>query len=603
MERLAGYAPIGSYGLLGDGHGAALVASDGTIDWLAVPEVEAPPLLAALLDAERGGRLALAPIGDYEVSRRYLPDTMVLETIFKTPKGTLVVHDAMTVGHRGRLPWSEIARVLEVRDGPVRVRFSFEPGDRFARRRPWVHERDGVPLVLDGDLLCALVTENLGEVQIAPDRIAGETTLSPGTPGLLALVASDRGPLLVPSAGEVRERMTHTIESWRSWSGRIGYDGPHAEAVRRSALVLKALQNTTTGALVAAPTTSLPEVIGGKRNFDYRFGWVRDASFMLDALARLGLSEELDASLGWLLAGLRLTAPDVHVFYTVQAQPASGEQTELGLYAGYRDSKPVMLGNKAAQQTQHGAYGDLLEAVARFVAHGGRLDTETGLLLAALADAACDEWQRPGAGIWELGEERRYTSSLINCWAAFDRAIELAERGEIPAVHLARWRHEKDAVRRFIDEHCWSKAKGAYTFYAGTEDLDASVLLAARTRFLDGDDLRLWGTIDAIRRELTAEGPLLYRYSGAREQEHAFICCTFWMVEALAHAGRAQEAGELLSGMIGRANDLGLLSEEIDETSGELLGNFPLGLSHLALIGATTAYAEAMNKHASRKAA
>ena len=593
MKRTDRYAPIGSYALLGDGRGAALVASDGAVDWLAAPNVDSPPLCAALLDPADGGRVQVAPVEEHTVSRRYLEGTMVLETTFTTEAGTLTVTDALTLGQRGPLPWTELARDLQVRGGPMRVRYEVAPGNRFARARPWAHERDGSHLILDGDVLCALVTEHLGTPSSNGSAFRGEAVLEAGTHALLALVVSDRGPLFVPRPEEVRRRIDHTIASWRAWSSLICYDGPFAEQVVRSALVVKSLQNAATGALVAAPTTSLPEVIGGERNFDYRFGWVRDGAFMLDALSRLGLSEDVDASLSWLLAGVRRTAPDIHVFYTLDARPAPATKEAVEQYAGYRASRPVMLGNKAAGQTQHGAYGDLIEAVARYVGQGGKLDTETGLLLAQLIDAICDEWPRPGAGIWELGSERIYTSSLINCWAAFDRGSALAERGELPAIHLERWRRARDDVRTYIDAHCWSDAKGTYTFAAGTEDLDASVLLAARTGFLAGDDRRLWSTIDAIRRELTADGPLLFRYSGAGAQEHAFICCTFWAVEALAHARRLEEAGELLEGMLACGNDVGLFSEEIDARSHELLGNFPLGLSHLALIGAVTAYCEA----------
>lgn len=596
MERTHGYAHIGDYALLGDGHGSALVAADGAIDWLAVPSVETPPLCAALLDARRGGRFVVAPVEASSVSRRYLDSSMVLETTFRTEEGTLRVVDALTVGTRGPLPWAEIARSVEAEGGPIRVRFALEPGDRFGASEPWAHERDGAPLILAGDLFAALVCENLGPVQFEPQRLSGEAVLRPGTSGLLALVVSDRGPVLVPKPAEVRRRLEHTLDSWRNWSALIAYDGPFANEMRTSACVLKALRNTTTGALAAAPTTSLPEVVGGERNFDYRFGWVRDSSFMLDALARLGLSEELDASLSWLLGAVRRTAPDVHVFYTVRGEPAAAAQASVEQYEGYRHSRPVTLGNKAAGQTQHGAYGDLLEAVARYVDVGGRLDTETGTMLARLADAVCDEWRRPGAGIWELGEERLYTSSLINCWAALDRAVLLAERGEIPAAHGERWRAARGTIRAFIDEHCWSEAKGAYTFYAGGDELDASVLLAARTRFLAGDDRRLWSTIDAIRAELTADGPLLYRYSGAAKQENAFLCCTFWMVEALAHAGRVREAEDLLAGALALGSDVGLFSEEIDPTTKDLLGNFPLGLTHLAIVGAIDAYAHARER-------
>jgi GH15 family glucan-1,4-alpha-glucosidase len=265
------------------------------------------------------------------------------------------------------------------------------------------------------------------------------------------------------------------------------------------------------------------------------------------------------------------------------------------LLDGYKGSGPVVIGNNAAVQTQHGCYGDLFGAVGRYVTDGGRLDTGTGLTLAKLADQLCDEWAKPDAGLWELGKYERYTASLINSWAALDWACHLAESGEVPPLHLQRWRQAKDDIRAYADQHCWSERKCSYTFYAGTDGLDAATLLAARTGFLAGGDRRLSSTIDAIRAELTAQGPLLYRYSGADQEEHAFVACTFWLIEALSYAGRTAEAGELLGDALRYANDLDLWSEEIDPSNRALLGNFPIGISHLAVIGAITAYAAALD--------
>lgn len=592
-EREGGYAPIGSYGLLGDGHGSALVSSDGSVDWLAVPRIDSAPLLAAIVDDPDGGRLLVAPAVDYEVRRRYVGESMVVETTFETGNGRLRVTDSLNQGFQGRLPWSELARRIEAEGDPVPVRWLFQPGTRFATCRPWVHQRDGVPFALAGDLLAALILDGLGEPIVEDGLVRGDAVVRPGSPALLGLVAASEGPVRLPSPTDILRRQDHSIEQWEKWSGLIEYSGPHRAEVVRSALTIKALQSVDSGALAASATTSLPERVGTARNFDYRFGWVRDSAFMIDALTRLHLSQEVDASLSWLLQGVRITAPEVHVFYTLDGQPAGAEQHELGLMDGYKGSNPVMVGNKAAAQAQHGSYGDLFGAIARYVENGGRLDTETGLLVVKLSDQLCDEWTKPDAGLWELSDYQRYTSSLINAWSALDRAVALVERGEVPAIHVDRWRLTKEAIHRFVDDHCWSESKSSYTFYAGTDDLDAAVLVAARTGFSAPDDPRLWSTIDAIRAELTAEGPLLYRYTGAGKQENAFVACTFWLIEALAYAGRTQEAGELLDGAVAYANDLGLWSEEVDPADGALRGNFPIGISHLAVIGAITQYAAA----------
>jgi GH15 family glucan-1,4-alpha-glucosidase len=410
-----------------------------------------------------------------------------------------------------------------------------------------------------------------------------------GDHGLLALTAVDREPLQIPRPDAVSDRLDETIHYHRRWRSRIHYDGPAAEAVLRSAAVLRQLTSQKTGAQAAASTTSLPEKIGGSRNFDYRFAWVRDASFAVDALAGLALVEEVHSVLTWLLEALHRTAPDVHVFYTLDGQPASSEMSEVSFLRGYRDSRPVQEGNSAASQRQLGAYGDLIDAVHRATEIGYRLDARTADLLAGTTDRACDLWRLPDAGIWELGDYEHYTISKIGCWVALDRMIGLAEDDQVASLSLPRWRTERDRIREWIEENCWSRTKQSLTFYAGTDELDAAVLLAARTGFWKGDDPRLSTTIDAVREELSAGGPLMYRYSGQRGKEGAFVACSFWVVEALAYAGRVDEAAEMLDGMLGYCSDLGLLSEELDPETGELLGNFPQALSHLALIGAATA--------------
>lgn len=589
--RNDGYLPIDEYALLGDGHGTALAGSDGRIDWLAVPNIDSPPFLAAVLDTDHGGFFSLAPVAPHTVRRRYEAGTMVLRTEFETDSGVVRVTDALTQGFQGRLPWSELARLVEVEGGPVGLRWELKAGSRLSTTRPWVHDRHGTPFVLSGDLLAALVHEHMGSPVTGGGRVHGKVELQPGQPALLALVLAEGKPLRLPEPADVRTRMDHTLRGWKEWSGLIRYDGPHRDDVVRSALTIKALSSADSGALVAAPTTSLPEVIGGSKNFDYRFAWVRDASFMIDSLTRLGLSEEVDASLGWLLRAVQRTAPDVHVFYALDGQPASGDEGQPELMEGYRSSDPVMIGNQAALQTQHGSYGDLFGAVARYVKRGGRLDTETGLTLTKLADRLCDEWPKPDAGLWELTDYQRYTSSMINSWNALDCAIQLADAGEMPDFHVERWRLEREAVHRFVDERCWSEAKQSLTFYAGTEDLDAAVLLAARCGFYPPDDPRLWTTIDAVRRELTADGPWLYRYSEASKEENAFVACTFWLVEALAIAGRGEEASSLLEGALAGATDLGLWGEEFDAAAGAHRGNFPIGISHLAVINAVTSVA------------
>lgn len=593
-SRTDGYAGLRDYAVIGNMQTVALVATDGAVDWFPAPTLDSPPVCCAILDPDLGGSIGLAPTVGYQVSRRYREGTLVLETTFTTEGGQVRVTDALSLGALGVLPWTELTRLVEVVSGQVPMGWHVRPGIRFGSTRPWSHLRDGVPMVLLGDQHLALVTEGVGQPCRDEDGVSGRFVARPGQAMVLAVVATDGEPVHVPSGAEVRGRLQRTAERWRQWSDLVSYQGPWRDIVVRSALTLKALTRQSTGAIAGAATTSLPEQIGGRRNFDYRFSWVRDASFALDAVSRLGLSEETHAGLSWLLDAVSREAPGLRVFYTLAGAPASAEMQQVDRLAGYRLSTPVHAGNSAASQLQLGAYGDLLDAAWHYVRHSGRLDAATGALLAAMADRVCDIWRCDDAGLWELGSYQQYTSSKIGCWTALDRAWRLGEEGQIRSLHHPRWLEERDRVRAWVDQHCWSSPKQAYTFYAGTEELDAAVLLAARTGFCSGDDPRLHTTIDAIRAELTAGGPLLYRYSGQQGKEGAFLACSCWLVEALTHAGRLGEARSLLDGFVQRANDVGLYTEEMDPVSGELLGNMPQALTHLAVIGAATALTEAL---------
>jgi GH15 family glucan-1,4-alpha-glucosidase len=522
------------------------------------------------------------------VSRRYLPGTMVLESTFTTASGTARIVDTMTFGALGTLPWSELARVVEVDEGEVPLAWAVSPGHRLSpSRRPWTRGDQGTPLLLVGDVQLAVVSDGLGEPVLGAHQVTGDVLARAGQEGVLAILAGE-GPLIAPPAAHVRRRVQHTIATWQHWSDHVAYEGRWRDLVLRSALVLKALTLKSTGAIAGAATTSLPERIGGSRNFDYRYAWIRDASFALDAMGRLGLSEELQAGVSWLLEAVAQEAPELRVFYDLLGRPVSAEMSEVPDVAGYRGSLPVHVGNSAASQSQLGAYGDLLDAVRVYAEHGGRLDTRTGGMLGEMIDHVCDIWRRPDAGLWELGTSERYTSSRLGCWVALDRGIRLAEAGQVVTPHADRWRHEREEIRRYIDERCWSETRQAYTFYAGTDELDAAVLLMARTGFAEPGDWRLCATIDAILDELVVSGSLVYRYSGQREKEGAFLACSCWLVEALVHVGRVQEAEQRFTEFVEHANDVGLLTEELDPATRELLGNLPQALTHLAVIGAAT---------------
>lgn len=584
LHRVDGFAPIEDYAVLGDGRTVALLAADGSVDWWALPALDSPPVLSGLLDPDGGGCLTLAPSNDYEVTRRYLADSNVIETIYTAPTGVARVTAALNVGSAGRLPWTELAQRIEVLTGFVDLKWAFTPGNRFGRANPCVTDRHGTPVARIEDQTLGVILDGLGAAVITPHGVSGRSRLHEGTRALFAVVATDAEPLFIPTPDAIQSRLDRTIDSWTRWAELLTYDGPWNLAVRRSALALKTLLAEHSGAIAAAATTSLPERIGGSKNWDYRYAWIRDSSFTLDALLNLGLHEEVHGAVSWLLSAIRDNGGDLHVFYSLNGTIAD-RQTDLDI-PGWRQSQPVRSGNSASGQTQLGTYGDLFDTISRYCAEGHAIDPATGRMLANLADRCCDVWQHPDSGIWELEACRHYSISKIGCWVALDRAVHLAETGQIPDMHIDRWRSGADEIRAWVNAHCWSDAKQAYTFYAGTDDLDAAVLLAGRTGFELGP--RLVSTIDAIATEL-GHGPLLYRYTGMNEEEGAFVACSFWMVDALARTGQTERACQIMEDTIALANDVGLLSEQIDPDTGAFLGNMPQGLSHLTLINAAFA--------------
>ena len=582
--RTNGWAPIEQYGLLSNGRTIALVAADGRIDWWPLPSTDSPPVFAALLDPQHGGRLELRPQGEFTVTRKYVGESNVLATTFHTSTGTARVTDALTVGRAGRLPWGELVRRIEGLEGSVPMTWAVHLGTRFDTAEPWVQTTPDAVVVHCGDQHLALLCSQIGDPHVDRQAVSGSFTTCAGSRSTFAISSSDNAPTYLPPLVDVEERLDRTVQDWHRWAGAMSYQGRWRQQVRRSGLALKMLLAEDTGAIAAAATTSLPERLGGDKNWDYRFMWVRDSSFTVDAFLRLGLHEEVQAAVTWLLGAVRATAPDLKVFYRLDGSVPAGEHT-LSV-PGYRDSTPARAGNGAAGQVQLGTFGDLFDSVWMYVQAGHVLDPPTGRLLADLADRCCDIWSTPDAGIWELHVDRHYTISKIGCWVALDRAVQLHERGQTATGHAYRWADTRDAIKAWVNEHCWSPSKGSYTFYAGTDDLDAATLLAGPTGFERGP--RLADTIAAIQREL-ADGPFVYRYTGMQHEEGAFLACTFWLVNALSASGDAAAATTLMDQAVGLTNDVGLLSEQMDPATGAMLGNIPQGLSHLALINAALA--------------
>jgi GH15 family glucan-1,4-alpha-glucosidase len=586
--RVDGYAPLREYALIGDGRTSALVARDGSIDWLCLPNVDSPSVFGAILDADRGGAFALAPDEPFAAERRYLEGSNVLGTTFRTAGGAVRVTDAMTLTHWQDLaPLRELVRRVEGLAGSVRLRYRVEPRFDYARGTAHFGTRHGRPFASCGPDAVALSAWGVD------GGWEGTVDAREGSWAQLVLTAAHREPAVLPGLDDVERRWQRTLDFWPRWSGRAEYDGPWHDAVVRSVLALKLCVHAPSGAVVAAPTTALPEELGGARNWDYRFTWVRDASWTLDALGKLGYHDEAHAFFWWLMHASRRTQPRLQVLYTVHGSSRAPE-LELAHLAGYRGSRPVRVGNGAAEQTQLDVYGDLLEGIALYVRKGGRLDRDTAKEVAAMADYVISVWRQPDCGIWEVrSTPTHFVQSKAMCWVALDRAVELAEAGAIPGRHAARWRAEADAICAFVDAEGWDEERGSYVRATDLRELDASLLTMALLHWPRPERVR--GTVDAVRREL-GHGPFVYRYKGedgVAGGEGAFLTCSFWLVDALAATGRVDEASALMDELVGLANDVGLYSEELDPESGAFLGNFPQALSHLALINAAVTIAAA----------
>jgi len=593
-QRTNGFAAIGDYGAIGDGHVLALVASDGSIDWMCAPSLDSPSVFGALVAPERGGRFELRPTSGCEVARSYVEDSNVLQTTMRTSTGTVRISDALSRPGNGDRAGRELVRVVEGLAGEVPVRWRLEPRFDYAQRQADVAAHgDAWILGCGSPLRLGVQSWDAGDAAATTGGVGAEFVAREGTRALIAAAIAE-GPLLFSSRPAIEGRLEQTIEYWRRWVGRAEVPDRWSGAVRRGLLTLALLADARTGAITAAGTTSLPEAIGGSRNFDYRFAWVRDLSFTLDVLLRVGLDDVVERSFHWLLDATAHTHPRVDPVYRL-AGAALRHQDSLPL-PGYRGSTPVHVGNEAGSQLQLGGFGDLLDTAWLFTQNGGVLDAASGQRLADVVDLLASIWGRRDSGLWELGRIAQYGSSKLGCWAAFDRALRLAAANQIPGRHASRWRTARDAVRSYIERELYSSERGSYVQMAGSDTLDAAWLLAARRGFVEPDSDRMSSTIDAIRSELGAGGPLLYRYTGMRTQENAFLACSFWLVEALARSGRFDEASEAMDALVLLGSDIGLYSEEIDPTSHALLGNFPQALTHLSLINAAVLFNEALER-------
>jgi GH15 family glucan-1,4-alpha-glucosidase len=598
MERVDGYAPIREYALVGDGRTGALVARDGSVDWLCLPNVDSPTVFARILDARRGGSFRLEPATPYESHRRYQATSNVLETTFTTAEGSVRVTDAMTLTDITRIsPMRELVRKVDALSGTVPMQWAFEPRFGYGRVDTRIERRADRWFAHAGCDAIVLGLCDAGEGTLQHGVVAGELALAEGSSALLSLAAASKEPAVISGRDDSERRLERTVRFWPEWAGQISYDGAWRKEVTRSLLVLKLLTFAPSGAIVAAPTASLPEWVGGERNWDYRFTWLRDASWTLDAMIRLGFHAEAHAFFWWLMHASRLTQPRLQVLYRIDGSVHTKER-ELAELAGYRGSAPVRIGNDAARQVQLDVYGAVLEAIWVYAGAVGRLDGDTGKEVAKIADYVTEHWRDRDSGIWEVrSEATHFIQSKVLCWVALDRACRLAAKGMIPD-RTERWRPAAEEVRAFIESEGWDDERRSYVRAPDLRELDASLLTLAMIEYHDPRGERIRGTIAAIEQDLR-HGPYVYRYhgeDGVSGEEGAFLPCSFWLVDALARAGRIDDASALMEELLPLANDVGLYSEEIDRSTGEFLGNFPQALTHLALIHAACSIADAESR-------
>ena len=591
------YKPIEDYGIVGDLHTVALVATDGSIDWCCLPQFDSPSVFGALLDERKGGYFKVSGVGDQLHRQLYHPDTNVLMTHFSDPNGVALLEDFMPIGglipgENRRYSPSIVRRVTAVR-GERRMRVECYPAFDYARSSHKV-VRVSTGAVFESESgekvglsLSVPFEVHKGGVIAEFDLLAGQSV----SMALCTMQAGDREPPQMTDENAQR-LFEDTIKFWRSWLSRCTYRGRWREMVYRSVLTLKLLTFAPTGAIVAAPTCSLPELVGGSRNWDYRYTWLRDAAFTVYGFMRVGLTEEAGQFMKWVEERIS-EVPEGKVpgiMYRLNGDPTIHEET-LEHLEGYRGSRPVRVGNSAHHQLQLDIFGELMDSVYLYNKYGSPISYDFWKQLRKLVNWVAANWRQPDEGIWEVrGGRQQFVFSKLMCWVALDRALRLADKRSFPADRNL-WLKERDAIYETIMDRGWNSQRGAFVQSFDSQVVDAANLLMPLVFFISPTDPRMLSTIDTVLRDLTSDG-LVHRYDvkeaaddGIAEEEGSFSICSFWLVEALTRAGRLDEARFMFERMLGYSNHVGLYSEEIGP-SGEALGNFPQAFTHLSLISA-----------------
>ena len=579
--------PIEDYAAIGDGHTAALIGINGSIDWLCLPQFDSPACFAGLLGDDDNGHWLIGPAGEHTAERRYVDDTAVLETTYRTETGEIRVTDLMPTGERR----ADVVRRVEGIRGTVSLRHRLVVRFEYGRIRPWVHREEvaGHPAIIAiaGPDKLILTGPRLPRASDGTHEETFDVQEGDRLDFTLTWVPSYRG---MPDPVNLDERLAHTLEEQQAWADACQYDGPWRREVVRSLVTLRGLTHVDTGGIVAAPTTSLPEDFGGERNWDYRYCWLRDAALTLESLLAAGRSDSAHHWRNWLLRAIAGDPADMQVMYTVEGRRYLPEH-ELDHLAGYAGSRPVRIGNGAVDQRQTDVLGEVLCALSMARNHGVTETRDSWSLQRTLINQLATTWQEPDNGLWEVrGARRQFTHSRVMVWAAFDRGIEGVERHGLDGP-VEDWRRVRDEVRDEIMERGFDAARNTFTQHYDTDEVDASLLVLPMVRFIDGDDPKMLGTIEAVEKDLMHDG-LLLRYrtqsgvDGLGGEEYPFLACSFWLVSAYALAGRRDDAHALMDRLVGLTNDVGLLSEEYDPAGDRMVGNFPQAFSHLALVTA-----------------
>jgi GH15 family glucan-1,4-alpha-glucosidase len=585
---------IQDYAIIGDCRSAALVSCQGSIDWLCWPRFDKTSIFAALLDRQQGGCWQIGPAGEHASSRRYLPQSNVLQTHFSTASGAATLTDFMPVASelpkRTLLfPDQEILRRLECTDGEIAIDVSFAPRANYGKDS--VHIRDvgrlGLRIEAGRGVYCLRSSTAL-KLSAEADTAFARLHLKRGDTLCFSFSYSEEAPAVLSPLEDsiVTARIGHSAHWWQQWAQRADYDGAYRDEVIRSALTLKLLTYAPSGAIIAALTTSLPERIGGNLNWDYRYCWLRDASLTVRALLELGYWEEAEDFVDWMLQATRLTQPELRILYDVYGESAPKERT-LDYLSGYKGSRPVRIGNAARNQTQLDVYGEVVDAVAQFAYHGRPLDRETQKVLIGFGDYVVKHWQEPDEGIWEpRTSPRHHTHSRLLCWVALDRLISLHKKGLLPKAPADVYAQHSNRIRREIHHRAWNTRLRSYVSVLDSDELDASLLLLSWYGFERAASPRMRRTYRALLDHLGTSNGLLYRYPSEAE-EGTFAICSFWEAEYLALGGGSlAQSHALFKRLLVYHSDLGLYAEEIDPATGAALGNFPQAFTHIGLIGA-----------------